>query len=92
MKLETDVMFTQMSAKSGINKFVEKAVVAMVKECIYIDKGPMEGNPVVTPIDPGILSYEYKRKALEVVNLIKEIETVKLREGHVQMVLDKKVT
>ena len=34
MKLETDVMFTQMSAKSGINKFVEKAVVAMVKECI----------------------------------------------------------
>ena len=31
MKVATDVMFTKMSAKSGINKFGEKAVVAMVK-------------------------------------------------------------
>ena len=32
----------------------------------------MEGNPVVTPINPEILSYKYNRKALEAVNLIKE--------------------
>ena len=31
----------------------------------------MEGNPVFTPIDPDKLSFGYKRKALEAVNLIK---------------------
>ena len=31
----------------------------------------MEGKPVVTPIDPGMLSYKDNRKALEGVNLIK---------------------
>ena len=31
MKVATDFMFTQMSAKTGIKKFGEKAVSAMVK-------------------------------------------------------------
>ena len=65
-------MFTQISAKSGIKKFGEKAMAAMVKDYIYIDKGPIEGKPVVTPIDPDTLYYKEKRKALELVNLIKE--------------------
>ena len=39
----------------------------------------MEGKPVVTPSDPDILSYEYKRKALEVVNLIKENRNGKIK-------------
>ena len=38
MKVATDVMFTQMSEKAGINKFGEKAVVAMVKEYIQIEE------------------------------------------------------
>ena len=42
MKVATDVMFTQISAKAGIKKFREKAVAAMVKEYRHIDKGPME--------------------------------------------------
>ena len=72
MKLVTEVMFTQMSAKAGIKKFGDNAVVAIVKEYIQIDKGPMEGRPVVTPIGPGMLSYKDTSKALEEVNIIKE--------------------
>ena len=71
-EVATDVIFTKMSAKSGINKFGEKEVEAMVKNYIQIDKGPMEGRPFVTPIDTDTLSYKDKRKVLEVVNIIKE--------------------
>ena len=70
MKVATDIMFMQMSAKSGIKKFVEKAVTTMVKEYRHMDKGPMEENPVVTPIDPETLFYKENSKALEAINLI----------------------
>ena len=72
MKVATDVMFKKMSAKSGTKKLGEKAVAAMVKECIQIDKGSMEGKPVITSIDPGSLSYDANSKVLEAVNLIKK--------------------
>ena len=51
MQVATDVMFTQMSEKAGIKKSGEKPVTDMVKKYRQIDKGPMEGKPVVTPID-----------------------------------------
>ena len=51
-KLSTHVMFTHMPANAGIKKVWEKSVTAMVKEYRQIDKGAMEGKPVVTPIDP----------------------------------------
>ena len=44
----------------------------MVKEYGRMDKGPMEKKPVVTPIDPDMLSYDDKRNALEEGNLIEE--------------------
>ena len=44
----------------------------MLKYYRKIDKGPMEGKPVITPIGPYILSFEKERKLLEAVNLIKE--------------------
>ena len=44
----------------------------MLKEYREIEKGPMEGKPVVTPIDPDTLYYKYMRKLLDVVKLIKE--------------------
>ena len=71
MKVATEVMFNQMSSKAGIKKFVERAVEAMVKYCKQIYKGPVEGKPSITPIDPDTLSYKDRRKALEAVNLIK---------------------
>ena len=55
MKTETNVMFTKMSAKTDIKKFGEKAVSSIVKEYNQIEKGTIEGNPVVTPIDPDTL-------------------------------------
>ena len=45
----------------------EKAVAAMVKYYRKIYKGAMENKPVVTPIDPEMLSYKEKRKALETI-------------------------
>ena len=60
MKLATDIMLTRISEKSGIKIFGEKAVAAMVKEYRYIDKGPMEGNQIFTPIDTETLSYDEK--------------------------------
>ena len=72
MKVAIDVMFMQMSAKAGINKFGDKAAVAMVKYYRQIYKGTMEGNSVVTFIDTDTLSYEDKRKSLQMVNLIKQ--------------------
>ena len=59
MQVATDVMFTQMSEKAGIKKSGEKPVTDMVKKYRQIDKGPMEGTPIVTPIDPDTLSYKY---------------------------------
>ena len=64
IKVATDVVFKQIYAEEGINKFGEKEVAAIVKEYRQIYKGPMEGNTVVTPIDTDTLSYEYRRKAL----------------------------
>ena len=71
MKVATDFMFTQMSAKTGIKKFGEKAVSAMVKQYKQIYKDPMEGKPGVTPIYPDMISYQENRKALESVKLRK---------------------
>ena len=65
-------MFTKISAKSGINKFGDKAVAAMVKYYRQIYKVTMEGKTVFTPIDTDTLSYEENRKSLESVNFIKE--------------------
>ena len=64
-------MFTQMSGKDGIKKFGDEEVTDMVREYIQIDKGTMEGKPVVTTIDPYTLSFEKKRKVIEAVNIIK---------------------
>ena len=64
-------MFTQMSEKLGIKKNAEKAVAAMRRESRKIDKGPMSGKPVVTPINPYTVSFVDKRNALEAVNMIK---------------------
>ena len=72
IKVETNIMFTQMYAKAGIKKIGEKSVAAMVKHFRKIDKGLMEGKPVVTSIDQDTLYFKDKRKALESVNLIKK--------------------
>jgi len=72
MKIACDVMFTQMSAKAGIKKFGERAVAALIKEFTQLDRGPMQGKPVVKGISADSLTSEERRAALEAVNLITE--------------------
>ena len=52
--------------------FGEKSVAVMIREFSKIEKGPIPGIPVVTPINPDTLSFDNKRYSLEVVNLVKE--------------------
>ena len=69
IKIGTNVMFIQMSAKSDINNFLDEAVSAMVKEYKKIENGTMEGKPVVTPIDSDKLSYEYNSMSIDILTL-----------------------
>ena len=64
-------MFTQMLGNCGINIFVEKYVVDIIKEFNQLDKGAMPGKLVVQPIDPTLLTEENKStRNLDEVNLI----------------------
>ena len=72
MDIACNIMFTQMTAKAGIKKFGETAVVAILKEFKQLDEGAKPGNPVVIPTDANTLSIEEKRKALRAINIIKE--------------------
>ena len=60
----------QFSANKGFKEFGERAVTAMMKELIQLDKGAIEGKPVIEAIEYGSLSKEVKHKALDAVNLI----------------------
>ena len=83
------MMFTQMNAKREINIFKQRTVAAMIKELIQLDRGVVDGKPVVIPIDPNLLTFQDKKLALEAVHLVKEKEEAILKEGLVQMVADK---
>ena len=72
MSKAVKALFTQMSAAKGIKKHGEKAIAVLLKELTQLDKGPMEGKNVVTPIEYDTLSEQDKKEALEAVNLIKE--------------------
>ena len=72
MKNMIHVILTQMSAYAGIKKHGEAAIAAIFKELKQLDSGPMKGKPVVTPMNPDLLTKEEKAQALEAVNLIKE--------------------
>ena len=44
----------------------------MIKDLTQLDRGAVDGKPVVIPIDPKLLTPENKKKALDAVDLIKE--------------------
>ena len=64
--------FDQMTAREGFKRFGEDAVIAMLKEYTQLDKGAVEGKPVIEGISADSLSEEQKKQALEAVNLIKK--------------------
>ena len=72
MKIDLEMMFTQMNANSGIHKFSETTVSAMIKEFTQLNEGVVPGKPVVFPMDSRTLAVIDKKKALPVVNLIKK--------------------
>ena len=63
--------FTQrMSAYKGFKEFGERAVTAMMKELIQLDKGAVPNKPVIKGIDYQSLTDDDKRKALDAINII----------------------
>ena len=61
MKTAVDTMFEQMPAIKGIQIFKERAVAAMVKELTQLDKGAVDGKPVVVTINPDCLTEDKKK-------------------------------
>ena len=59
-----------MPACQGLKKFGEIAFVVVIKELKQLNDGAMESKPVIKPIDADILTTDYKKKALDAVNLI----------------------
>ena len=72
MDITNEFMFIHMPAKAGIKKFGQKATLAKLKYFNQLDKGAVPGTPVLIPVNTRSLKTEEKRKALPVVNLIKE--------------------
>ena len=72
MKTAVDVIFTQMSAKKGINMFKQQVVATMIKKLAHLDRREVDGKPIVTHIDSKLLTLHNKKLALEAEHLIKE--------------------
>ena len=72
MRMETDVMFTQMQATQGIKLFGERAVATIVKELKQLEYGPIPRKKVVMAVDYDNHSVEDSKCALNTVNSIKE--------------------
>ena len=60
-----------MSAYKGIKLYGEKEIAAFFKEFNQLDKGALDGKPVIGPIPLEELTDKEKEEALEAVNLIK---------------------
>ena len=60
----------QFSANKGFKEYGERAVTAMMKELVQLDKGAIEGKPVIEAIDYESISKDERNKALDAVNLI----------------------
>ena len=56
MKITTDNIFTQMSARKGFKKHGKAAVAAIIKEYAQLNEGAVPGKPVVRPIDVSSLT------------------------------------
>ena len=71
----TNVCFTQMSAKKGIQVYGERALNAIITEYKQL-----EDLSVFTPIDVKTLPAEDRKGALHAIDLIKEKRTGKLKD------------
>ena len=56
------MVFTQMSAKAGIQKHGERAIVAMIKELYRLVDGAIKGRPVVQAVEYISLSLKDKKE------------------------------
>jgi len=65
-----------MSASKGFKEYDERAVIAMMKELIQLDKGAVQKKSVIKAISYETLTDDDKRKALDAVNIIERKETV----------------
>ena len=67
IRIATNDMFAQVSAKKLIKLFKERAVASIVKKYTHLDN-----LNVVVPENLDVLTPEQKRKSLRAVNLVKE--------------------
>ena len=74
------MLFTQVSAKEGIKRWGEEAIVAIMKELKQLQDGAMPGRPVIEPVNYEDLTDEDKEKrTLEAVTVVKQKRCGKIK-------------
>ena len=73
-KLAVDVTFTQMTAKKGIRKHVERVVADMYNEYTQLEDMKLMGS-----LNPNSLTISQKKGSLRAINLIKEKRCGKIK-------------
>ena len=61
-----------MNANQGIERYGDRAIAALIKECVQLDKGAFPGKPVVEPVFADGLTHDEKAQAMSAVAIIKE--------------------
>ena len=56
----------------GIDVHGEDAIAALFKEFKQLNNGAVEGKPVIQPINPNDITAEERKRALDVIMVIKE--------------------
>ena len=68
-----------MNANQGIKRYGDRAIAALIKECIQLDKGAFPGKPVVEPMYSSDLTADEKSQAMSAVAIIKEKRNGKVK-------------
>ena len=79
LAINTIFLSAQMNANQGIKRYGDRAIAALIKECVQLDKGAFPGKPVVEPMYVDGLTEEEKLKAMSAVAIIKEKRDGKIK-------------
>lgn len=79
LAVQSVFLSAQVSARKGIKEYGDRAIAAIIKECIQLEQGAFPNKPVVEPIYEHELTAVEKQAAMNAVSLIKEKRCGKLK-------------
>ena len=72
LAINTVFLSAQMNTSQDIKRYGDRAVAALIKECVQLDKGAFPGKPVVEPVFADDLTPDERARAMSAVAIIKE--------------------